>query len=201
MPNNDLNQDQGSAVQIGETIQHAMVGVMDGSSTIFRSMIGTIKDSSIFAIRSGKEVTHEAADAIFSTLKKGIEETRNVSIESTKVAFAFANELGRNLKSSIIGTVEGSHEVCVKTADTAGKTVVDLTQNAYNVGEKVGTIAKSASINTIHGTAEVSNELFGKIKSGVNGVINIENIKFGRKKVEEMPRRGVFTPPDVIENN
>lgn len=194
MPNNNLNSDeQGSAVQIGETIQHAIVGVMDGSSTIFRSVIGTIKDSSIFAIRSGKEVTHEAADAIFSTIKKGIEETKNISIEGTKVAFGFANELGKNLKSSIIGTVEGSHEVCVKTAETAGKTVVDLTQNAYNVGGKVGTIAKSASINTINGTAEVSNELFGKIKSGVNGVINIDSIKLGRKKMTP--------PPDVIENN
>lgn len=191
---NEINE-QGSAIQIGETLQQAIVGVLDGSSNIFRSAIGTVKDSAIFAIRSGKEVTHEAADAVFSTLKKGIEETRNISIEGTKVAFGFANEFGKNLKSSIIGTIEGSHEVCVKTAETAGKTVVDLTQNTYNVGEKVGNLAKSASINTIHGTAEVSNELFGKIKSGVNGVINIEGIKFGRKK------SSIIQPPEIIENN
>lgn len=190
---NELNE-QGTAIQIGETLQQAIVGVMDGSSTIFRSVIGAAKDSAIFAIRSGKEVTHEAADAVFSTLKKGIEETRDISIEGTKVAFGFINELGKNLKSSTIGTIDGVHEVCIKSAETAGKTAVDLTQNAYNVGEKVGGIAKSASINTINGTAEVSNELFGKIKSGVNGVINIEGIRFGKKKSS-------INPPEVIENN
>ncbi len=195
MTNENLNE-QGSAVQLGETIQQAIVGVMDGSSTIFRSVIGAMKDSAIFAIRSGKEVTHEATDAVFSTLKKGVDESKNVSVEGTRMIFGFINEVGKNFKNTTLGTIDGVHEVCVKSAETAGKTVVDLTQNAYNVGEKVGTIAKSASINTIHGTAEVSNELFGKIKSGVNGVINIDGIRFGKKKT-------VVTPPspETIENN
>ncbi len=144
------NPEAGFLLQFGEIIQTAIVSVLDGSSTVFRSVIGTVKDSAIFVVRSTKEVT---------------------------------DEVGKNFKSSTLNTIEGSHEVTVKAANTFGKTLVDLSQCLYDTGSKVGTIAKSAALNTIRGTAEVGEELFGKIKSGVGGVIPLDRIRFGRKKI------------------
>ncbi|MBI3589777.1 MAG: hypothetical protein HY094_00140 [Candidatus Melainabacteria bacterium] len=151
----------GFLLQAGETLQTAIVGVLDGSSTIFRSIFGTLKDSAVFAIRSTKEVT---------------------------------DEMGRSVKSSTLGTIEGTHEVSVKAANTLGKAIVDLSQCAYNTGAKVGDIAKTAALNTIRGTAEIGEELFGKIKSSVGGVINLEKVRLGKKKI-------VNGPGENIENN
>lgn len=147
---NNENPEAGFLLQIGETLQTAIISVLDGSSTILRSVIGTFKDSAVFAVRSTREVT---------------------------------DEVGKSLKSSTLNTIEGSHEVTVKAANTFGKTLVDLSQCLYDTGSKVGTIAKSAALNTIRGTAEVGEELFGKIKSGVGGVIPLDRIRFGRKKI------------------
>ena len=150
----NVKNEQGSLPQIGETLQTAIVGVLDGTSTIFRSVLGTFKDSTVFAIRSTKEVS---------------------------------DEVGKSLKSRILGTIEGTHEVSTKAANTFGKTVVDLTQCTYNTGARIGDIAKTAALNTIRGTAEVTEELFGKIKSGVGGVINLESIRLGKKKIVNGP--------------
>ena len=174
--------EQGFVLQLGETLQTAIVGVLDGSSTIFRSIIGTLKDSTVFTIRSSKEVSDELGGALSSTLKNTIEETRSITAEGTKVTFSFVNEVGKNLKDTTLGALEGGHEVSVKAANTTGKTIVDLTQCGYDVSAKVGNIAKTAAINSIRGAAEVGEELFGKIKTGVGGVINFDNIRFGKKK-------------------
>lgn len=149
--NGNTSNESGSLLQIGEILQTVIVGILDGSSTIFRSVLGTFKDSAVFAIRSGREVS---------------------------------DELGKSLKSSTLGTIEGTHEVTVKAANAFGKIVVDLSQCSYDTGSKVGNIAKSAALNTIRGAAEVSNELLGKIKSGVGVVIPLEKIRFGKKNVE-----------------
>ena len=141
--------ESGFLLQLGETLQTAIVGVLDGSSTIFRSVLGTFKDSAIFAIRSTKEVS---------------------------------DELGQSVKSSTLGTLEGTHEISVKSAHTFGKIVVDLSQCTYDTGAKVGNITKNAALNSIRGTAEVAHELLGKIKSGVGEVIDMDKIRFGRKK-------------------
>ena len=179
----NTNNEPGFAVQIGETLQGAIISVLDGSSTIFRSVLGTFKDSAVFAIRSKKEVSNEFGSAVTDSIKKTIGETKEISIESTKVGFGFVNEIGKNLKSSTLGTIEGTHEVSTKAANTFGRTIVDLSQCAYDTGAKIGNIAKSTALNTIRGTSEISEELFGKIKSGVGGVINLENLRFRKKKV------------------
>lgn len=138
----------GPLLQMGETIQQAIVSILDGSSTIFRSVFGTFKDSTVFAIRSTREVS---------------------------------DEFGKSLKGCILGTIEGTHEVSTKAASSFGKTFVDLSQCAYDTGSKVGNVAKSAALNTIRGSAEVLEELFGKIKSGAFGVIPLEKFKLGKK--------------------
>lgn len=173
----------GFLLQIGEILQSAIVGALDGSSTIFRSIVGTFKDSTVFAIRSLKEVSDEAGGAVTSSVKKTIEETRNISAQGTKVTFGFINEVGQNLKSTTLGTIDGTREVSVKAAKTLGETIVDLSQCTYDVGARVGNIAKNAALNTICGTAEVSNELLGKIKSGVSGVISLDKIRVGKKDI------------------
>ena len=155
-----ISNEQGSLLQIGETLQSVIVGILDGSSTIFRSVLGTFKDSAVFAIRSAKEVSDEA---------------------------------GKSIKSSTLGTIEGTNEITVKAANALGKIVVDLSQCTYDTGGKVGKIAKSAALNTIRGTAEVAEELCGKIKSGVGGVINLDRVRFGKKKI--------VNAPGEIENN
>ena len=158
----DENKDeQGSLLQMGETLQTAIVSVLDGTSTIFRSVFGTFKDSAIFAIRSTKEVS---------------------------------DEFGSNLKSSTLNTIDGSREISVKAAITFGKTLVDLSQCAYDTSTKVGSIAKEAALNTIRGSSEVVEELCGKIKSGVGGVIPMDRIRFGRKKI-------VNSSIEDLENN
>lgn len=146
--------EMGTLLQVGETLQTAIVCVLDGTSTIFRSVVGTFKDSSVFAIRAGKEVS---------------------------------DEFGKSLKGATLGTIEGTHEVSVKAANTLGRTVVDLAQCTYDVSSKVGSITKNAALNTIRGTAEISNELVGKIRSGVGGVIPLDRIRFGKKKVVNAP--------------
>lgn len=143
-------QEIGTLLQVGETLQTAIVSVLDGTSTIFRSVVGTFKDSSVFAIRAGKEV---------------------------------CDEFGKSLKGVTLGTIEGTHEVSIKAANTLGKTVVDLAQCTYDVSSKVGGITKNAALNTIRGTAEISNELLGKLRSGMGGVIPLDRIRFGKKKV------------------
>ena len=158
---NGTTNETGFLLQIGETLQTAIVGVLDGTSTIFRSVLGTFKDSAVFTVRSVKEVS---------------------------------DEIGKSVKSSTLGTIEGTHEISTKAAHALGKTIVDLSQCTYDTGAKVGNIAKSAALNTIRGTAEIGNELFGKIKSGVGGVINIDTIKFGKKKI-------VNAPSETTENN
>ena len=194
--NGSSTNEPGFLIQLGETLQGAIVGVLDGTSTIFRSVVGTFKDSVVFAIRSTKEVSDEAGGAVTSSIKKTIEETRNISCEGTKVTFGFLGEVGRNFKTSTIGTIEGTHEVSVKAANTFGKTVVDLSQCAYDVSAKVGNIAKTAALNTIRGTAEIGEELFGKIKSGALGVINIEGLRLGKKKVTT-----VSPSPEEVQSN
>ncbi len=187
-------QETGFLIQAGETLQTAIVGVLDGSSTIFRSILGTFKDSTVFAIRSTKEVSNEIGGVVTDSIKKTIDETKNISIEGTKVGFGFINEVGKNLKSSTLNTIEGTQEVSVKAANTLGKTLVDLSQCTYDTSAKIGNIAKGAAINTIRGTSEIGEELFGKIKSSVGGVINIEKFKLGKKKI-------VNAPTIDVENN
>ena len=158
--NGKTTNETGFLLQLGETLQTAIVGVLDGSSTIFRSVLGTFKDSAVFTIRSGREV---------------------------------CDELGKSLKSTTLGTIEGTHEVSVKAANIFGKTIVDLSQCTYDTGAKVGNIIKASALNTIRGAAEVSNELVGKIKSGVGGVINLDKVRFGKKKI--------VNAPNEVENN
>lgn len=186
--NTALGHEGGSLVQIGETIQNVIVGVLDSSSTVFRSIVGTFKDSFVFTIKSCKEISDEAGAAIVTSIKNTIEETKNISQEGTRTAFGLANEIGKNLKSSTIGTIEGTHEVSVKAANTFGSALTDLTQCAYDTGTKIGNIAKNASLSVIRGTAEIGEELFGKIRSGVNGVISLEKIRFGKKAVQPSPK-------------
>lgn len=189
----------GFLLQIGETVQTAIVSVLDGSSTIFRSIIGTFKDSTVFVVRSTKEVSDEVGNALSSSIKNTIEVAKNVSTEGTKVTFGFVNNVGENLKSSTLNTIEGSHEITTKAANTFGKTLVDLSQCTYDTGSKIGTVAKSAALNTIRGVAEVGEELFGKIKSGALGVIPLDKFRFTKKKPTEQPV--IETPIDKVENN
>lgn len=192
--NGNTKIESGFLIQLGETLQTAIVGVLDGTSTVFRSVLGTFKDSTVFAIRSGREVTGELSSAVTDSIKRTIEETRSISIEGTKVTFGFVNELGKNLKTTTLNTIESSHEVSTKAAGTFGKTLVDLSECAYETGAKIGTITKTAALNTIRGASEVGEELFGKIKSGVGGVINIDRLRLGKRKV-------VNGPIEPIENN
>ena len=196
MTKNNLKStcDSGFVVQIGETLQTVIVGVLDGSSTIFRAVIGTFKDSTIFAIKSTKEVSDEVNSAITDSVKKTIEETKNISSESTKLTFGFLFDVGKNLKTTTLESIDGAHEVSTKAANTFGKTLVDLSQCVYDTGAKIGSIAKTGALNAIKGSSEVAEELFGKIKSGVGGVIKMEAFKSSKKKI-------VNAPPDNIENN
>ena len=114
--------DSGHLLQIGETLQTAIVGVLDGSSTIFRSVLGTFKDSTVFAIRSLREVSDEAGKSIKSSTLGTIEGTHEVSVKAlsaigktlvdlSQCAYDTSAKVGSIAKNACLNTIRGTAEV------------------------------------------------------------------------------------------
>ena len=121
--NGNVKNESGSLVQIGETLQTAIVGILDGTSTIFRSIIGTFKDSTVFAIRSTKEITDEIGESIKSSTLGAIEGTHEVSVKSantlgkavvdlSQCTYDTSAKVGNIAKSAALNTIKGTSEVC-----------------------------------------------------------------------------------------
>ena len=118
----EQKNEPGSLLQIGETLQTVIVGVLDGTSTIFRSVLGTFKDSAVFAIRSTKEVSDEIGKSLKSSILGTIEGTHEVS---TKAANTFGKTLvdlsqctyntgakvGNITKAAALNTIQGTAEI------------------------------------------------------------------------------------------
>lgn len=118
---NNLNE-SGFLLQLGETLQTAIVGVLDGSSTIFRSVLGTFKDSAVFAIRSTKEVSDELGNSVKSSALGTIEGTHEISVKSAHTAGKMVVDLsqctydtgvkvGNIAKSAALNSIRGTAEV------------------------------------------------------------------------------------------
>ena len=118
----EKKDEQGSLVQIGETLQTAIVAVLDGTSTIFRSVFGTFKDSAIFAIRSTKEVSDEFGSNLKSSTLNTIDGSREVSVKAastfgktvvdlTQCAYDTGAKVGSIAKEASLNTIRGSSEV------------------------------------------------------------------------------------------
>ena len=114
--------EQGSLMQMGETLQTAIVSVLDGTSTIFRSVLGTIKDSTIFAIRSTKEVSDEFGSNLKSSTLNTIDGSREVSVKAvstfgktlvdlSQCAYDTGAKVGNITKTAALSAIRGSSEV------------------------------------------------------------------------------------------
>lgn len=121
-PNGNTTSEQGSLLQIGETLQTAIVGVLDGSSTVFRSILGTFKDSTIFAIRSGREVSDELGKSFRSCALGTIDGSREITVKAastfgktaidlTQCAYDTSAKIGNITKSACLNTIRGTAEV------------------------------------------------------------------------------------------
>ena len=133
----NLNE-SGFLLQLGETLQTAIVGVLDGSSTIFRSVLGTVKDSAVFAIRSSKEVSDELGKSVKSSTLGTIEGTHEISVKSahtfgkivvdlSQCTYDTGAKVGNIAKSaalnSIRGTAEVTHELLGKIKSGVGEVI------------------------------------------------------------------------------
>ena len=112
----------GSLLQIGETLQTAIIGVLDGSSTIFRATAGTFKDSAVFAIRSVKEVSDEFGRSMKSSILGTIDGSREVStkaagtfgktvVDLTQCTYDTSSKVGCIAKGAALNTIKGTAEV------------------------------------------------------------------------------------------
>ena len=117
-----ISNEQGSLLQIGETLQSVIVGILDGSSTIFRSVLGTFKDSAVFAIRSAKEVSDEAGKSIKSSTLGTIEGTNEITVKAanalgkivvdlSQCTYDTGGKVGKIAKSAALNTIRGTAEV------------------------------------------------------------------------------------------
>ena len=120
--NSSQTSETGFLLQIGETLQTAIVGILDGSSTIFRSVFGTFKDSTVFAIRSTKEVSDEFGKSLKSSALGTIEGTYEVSVKAANVfgrtvvdlsqcVYDTSAKVGNITKSLALNTIRGTAEV------------------------------------------------------------------------------------------
>ena len=114
--------DSGALLQIGDTLQLLIVGLLDGTSTIFRSVFGTVKDSAVFAIRSSKEVSDEFGKSLKTCILGTIEGTHEVSVKGantfgkavvdlTQCTFDTSSKVGNITKSAAINSIRGTAEV------------------------------------------------------------------------------------------
>ena len=120
--NGNTTSEVGFLVQIGETLQTAIVGVLDGSSTIFRSVFGTFKDSTVFAIRSSREVADELGKSIKGCTLGTIEGTHEISVKAahtfsktivdlSQCTYDTSAKVGNILKNASLNTIRGTAEV------------------------------------------------------------------------------------------
>ena len=118
----ERKEDQGTLLQMGETLQTAIVSILDGTSTIFRSVLGTFKDSAIFAIRSTKEVSDEFGSSLKSSTLNTIDGSREVSvkvvgtfgktlIDLSQCAYDTGAKVGNITKTAALSAIRGSSEV------------------------------------------------------------------------------------------
>ncbi len=118
----EKKDEQGSLLQIGEALQIAIVAVLDGTSTIFRSVLGTFKDSAIFAIRSTKEVSDEFGSSLKSSTLNTIDGSREISVKAantfgktlvdlTQCTYDTSAKVGSITKEAALNTIRGSSEV------------------------------------------------------------------------------------------
>ena len=116
----------GFLVQMGETLQTAIVGVLDGSSTIFRSILGTFKDSAVFAIRSAREVSDEAGKSLKSCTLGTIEGTHEVSVKA-------ANALGK----TVVDLSQCTYDTGAKVGGIAKNAALNSIRGVSEVGEEL----------------------------------------------------------------
>ena len=117
-----VTSEAGFLLQIGEMLQTAIVGILDGSSTIFRTVFGTIKDTAVFVIRSTKEVSDEIGKSLKSCTLGTIEGTHEVSIKAantfgktildlSQCTYDTGAKVGNIVKSAALNTIRGTAEV------------------------------------------------------------------------------------------
>ena len=120
--NGNMKNESGFLIQIGETLQTAIVGILDGSSTIFRTVLGTFKDSLVFTIRSTKEVSDELGKSVKSSTLGTIEGTHEVStkaaqtigktiVDLSQCTYDTGAKVGNIAKAAALNTIKGTSEV------------------------------------------------------------------------------------------
>ena len=114
--------ESGALLQIGDTLQLLIVGLLDGTSTIFRSVFGTVKDSAVFAIRSSKEVSDEFGKSLKTCILGTIEGTHEVSVKAadtfgktlvdlSQCAYDTGAKVGNIAKTACLNAIKGTSEV------------------------------------------------------------------------------------------
>ncbi len=114
--------EQGYLLQTGETLQQVIVGILDGTSTILRSIVGTFKDSAVFTVRSTREVTDEIGKSIKSGTLGTIEGTHEIStkaanafgktlVDLSQCAYNTGSKVGDITKTACLNTIRGTSEV------------------------------------------------------------------------------------------
>ena len=151
--NGNIKNETGFLLQIGETLQTAIVGVLDGSSTIFRSVFGTFKDSAVFAIRSTKEVSDEVGKSMKSSALGTIEGTHEVSVKA-------ANALGK----LIVDLSQCTYDTGAKVGNIAKSAALNTIRGTAEIGEELFGKIKSS----VGGVINLDKARLGK-KKIVNG--------------------------------
>lgn len=149
----------GPVLQIGETIQQAIVSVLDGSSTIFRTVFGTFKDTAVFAIRSTREVSDEFGKSIKGCLLGTIDGTHEVSIKAvttfgktivdlSQCTYDTSSKVGNIAKAAALNTIRGTAEVAEELFGKIKSGVSGVIPlDRIRLGKKVEVVGSSESVS------------------------------------------------------
>lgn len=145
--NGTTSNESGSLVQIGETLQTVIVGILDGSSTIFRSVLGTFKDSAVFAIRSGREVSDELGKSLKSSTLGTIEGTNEITVKAanafgkivvdlSQCSYDTTAKVGNIAKSAALNAIRGTAEVAEELCGKIKSGVSIISLDKFRFGKK-----------------------------------------------------------------